>query len=52
MTDDFPVEFSGTSLLYITSGYVDSLVKEPIKIYLTKNNIETVASYSARPGHL
>jgi hypothetical protein len=45
MTDEFPIEFSGTSILDSTSGYVDSLVKEAIETYLTKNNFETVASY-------
>jgi hypothetical protein len=45
MTDEFRIEFSGTSILDSTLGYVDSLVKEAIEIYLTKNNFETVASY-------
>lgn len=44
-TDEFPIEFSGTSILDRTSGYNDSLVKGAIEIYLTKNNFEMVASY-------
>lgn len=44
MTDEFPIEFSGTSMLDSTSGYVDSLVKEAFKVDLTKNKFETVAS--------
>jgi hypothetical protein len=42
MTDEFPVEFSDTSILDSMSGYVDSLVKEAIETYLTKNNNETL----------
>jgi len=45
MTDEFPIEISGTSILDSTSVYVDSLVKETIETHLSKNNFETVASY-------
>ena len=45
VADEFPIEFSGTSMLDSKSGYVDSLVKEAIEVILTKNNFETVASY-------
>jgi hypothetical protein len=45
MIDEFPIEFNGTSILDSKSGYVDSLVKEAIEIYLIKNNFETMASY-------
>ena len=34
-------DFCGTSLLGITSGYVDGLVKEEVEIRLTKNNCNT-----------
>jgi hypothetical protein len=34
-------DFCRTSLLDITSGYVDGLVKEAVEIRLTKNNCNT-----------
>lgn len=34
-------DFYGTSLLDITSGYVDGVVKEAVEIRLTKNNCNT-----------
>jgi hypothetical protein len=45
MTDEFFIEFSGTSILDSTSGYDNSPVKEAIETYLTKKSFETVVSY-------
>lgn len=46
----YRIDFTGTSVLNKTSGYLDQLVKEVIEIHLKKNNFNRDSGFISSQG--